>query len=313
MRAATIAAACLALASCSEEEVPTYRVATDEPAPEKVIEGNRPLRWKAPDDWETETPGELQIALYKVGESGNVSVSKFPGDAGGIPANVNRWREEIGLPPSPDPGGQVISLEAGGSRAMWFELRGEDNSILAAIVPVNDETWFFKLTTPGSALENIRPAFMELLKSIEIGEKPVPPRISLEVPQGWEKQPATDMRAASFRIPSPDGIDGDVSVIPLPGDGGSDLENVNRWRAQLRLPPTESDIGQSVKGESGDFLLTRMVSAESLFSDNRKGAITTAILRKNGFTWFFKIAGEAEMVRAQDRTFESFVSSAIFP
>ena len=313
------------LSSCSKKETLTYRIA-EEKSEEKVIvepsepSEDRPLRWEAPEDWVEETPGQLQTALYNVPSGGSVFVSKFPGDSGGIPANVNRWRQQIGLPPTDAPDGEIIALEAGDSRAMWFELRGSEQSILAAIVPVDDSTWFFKFSAPSSSLDAGRSAFMGLLKSIEIGEKhtpPTPPGISLIVPEGWEKQPASAMRAASFRIPSTTGIDGDVSVIPLPGDAGSDLENVNRWRAQLRLPPLESEtdpaLGKMEQGESGEFLLTTITSTEPLFSENRHGAITTAILRKDGFTWFFKIAGEAESLQANREKFEEFVRSAIFP
>ena len=321
-----IAAICVAFASCSKKDIPTYRVAAEEAEEVSVSVGepassiDRPLRWKAPEEWVEETPGQFQTALYRVESGGSVSISKFPGDSGGIPANVNRWRKQIGLEPTDEPSGEIIALEAGDSRAMWFELHGSEESILAAIVPVDDATWFFKFTASSSSLDTGRSAFMGLLKSIEIGEKhtpPTPPGISLEVPEGWEKLPASAMRAASFRIPSSSGIDGDVSVIPLPGDAGSDLENVNRWRAQLRLPPLGSDsdpaIGKTEQGDSGEFLLTHMISEEPLFSDKRHGAITTAILRKGGFTWFFKIAGEDETLQTNRDKFDAFVRSAVIP
>jgi hypothetical protein len=44
------------------------------------------------------------------------------------------------------------------------------------------------------------------------------------------------MRVASFRVTGKDGKQADVSVIPLPGLAGSDLDNVNRWRGQVGLP-----------------------------------------------------------------------------
>ncbi len=303
--------------------MPTYRVASDEetPAQQQEPEIRQPLRWKAPEDWKVETPGQFQAALYRLASGSSVSISKFPGDAGGIPANVNRWRKQIGLEPTEQPGGDIIALEAGDSRAKWFELSGETESILAAIIPVGEDTWFFKLSSANDALEAGRPGFISLLKSIEIGNKPEAletPGINLEVPEGWEKIPSEGMRVASFRIPSTiaeNGIDGDVSVIPLQGDGGTDLENVNRWRAQLRLPPLESAsdpaIGETKTAQSGPYLLTHMVSKETLFSADRHGAISTAILRKGNFTWFFKIAGEAEMIRANREKFESFVRTAI--
>jgi hypothetical protein len=134
-------------------------------------------------------------------------------------------------------------------------------------------------------------------------------------PETWVKLEDA-ARFASYRIPasSPDGIDGDVSVIPLPGDGGTTLEKVNLWRAQLRLPPLERDddpaLGETTRSPAGTITLTHMVSAVPLFSKDRHGAISAAILRTGEVTWFFKIAGEAGMVAANRAKFVEFVRTA---
>ena len=37
----------------------------------------------------------------------------------------------------------------------------------------------------------------------------------------------------------------DVSVIPLPGMAGRDIDNVNRWRGQVGLAPvSEGELGK---------------------------------------------------------------------
>jgi len=314
----------LGLASCSEEEkVPTYRVATDNavavPTPESH-KGSRPLRWQAPEEWAEEAPGQFQDALYRLSPETTVAVSSFPGDGGGVISNVNRWRKQIGLQPQADVGGQVIVLEEGESEAKWFELKGERKSILAAIIPLDDKTWFFKLSSPTSELDAARSGFESLLKSVQIGSKATPPakpKVELNVPDDWEKSEGSPMRVASFRIPAKEGVEGDVSVIPIPGDVGTTLENVNRWRDQLRLPPLESAddpaLGREEEGSHGSILFTHMVSDETLFSNDRHGAISTAIVKVGDITWFFKMAGEAESLRAHRKSFEEFVRSAAFP
>jgi hypothetical protein len=309
------------MVSCSEKETPTYRVARDEPEAAPAMEGEkvaRPLRWHAPDEWQEQTPGQFQTALYRIAPGITVSVSSFPGDGGGMAANVNRWRKQVGLEPSAEVGGEIIALEEGGPQARWFDLRGAEQSILAAIIPLDSETWFFKFNSPTVAVETARPGFDRLLKSIEIGSKttqpPAPgkPRIKLDVPEGWEKSEGEAVRAASFTIPATDGIPGDVSVIPVPGDGGTTLENVNLWRAQLRLPPLEKDDDPALGETSGNIIFTHMVSDQPLFSRDRHGAITTAIVRAGEVTWFFKMAGEAETISRNREVFEEFVRSAAF-
>src|ERR1051326_1691120 len=59
------------------------------------------------------------------------------------------------------------------------------------------------------------------------------------VPAGWEQQPASGMRVGSFAV-NKDGQRADVSIIPLAGISGSELDNVNRWRGQVGLPPVDA-------------------------------------------------------------------------
>lgn len=45
----------------------------------------------------------MRLATYEMqGPSGpiEVAISRFPGDVGGMLANVNRWRGQVGLPPT---------------------------------------------------------------------------------------------------------------------------------------------------------------------------------------------------------------------
>ncbi len=322
MKPLSFAVLSLALLSCTEEkEIPTFRIAAagseTTPAPPE-IKPPRPLRWIAPETWEEQTPGPFQIALYRIAPGITAAVSKFPGDAGGIAANVNRWREQVGLAPSLETGGELIALEIGASQARWFEFKGAEQSILAAIIPVDRETWFFKLDSSTAALETARPGFMDLLKSIEIGSaaEAETPGIDLQAPTTWVKHDGGEKRFASFRIPAsgPNGIDGDVSVIPLPGGGGTALATVNLWRAQLHLPPLEKDddpaLGETTRSPAGTLTLTHIVSAEPLFSKDRHAAISAAILRTGKVTWCFKIAGEAGMVAANRAKFVEFVRTA---
>jgi hypothetical protein len=328
MRHLTFALFAISLLSCkAKKEIPTFRIvdpnetATNEttvttPAPQS--KQPRPLRWVAPETWEEQTPGQFQIALYRIAPNVTAAVSQFPGDAGGMLANVNRWREQVGLPPANEIGGDTIALEDGKSEARWFEFKGVERTILAAIIPVDGVTWFFKLDSSTVALETARPGFMDLLKSIEIGSSAATtmPIIDLQTPDGWLKRDGDKLRFASYAIAdsSPYGIEGDVSVIPLPGDGGTTLANVNLWRTQLRLAPLEKEddpaLGETSSHPNGTITIIHMKSTEPLFSNDRYGAISAAILRTGKVTWFFKIAGEANMISAQRAKFVDFVRSA---
>ena len=94
------------LVSCKDDEIRTYRVATDStvetpalPAVEKP-EPETPAQsvvWQAPEDWKEEKAGQFLTAAYALPGGGRVTVSKLAGDGGGLAANLNRWRGQVGL------------------------------------------------------------------------------------------------------------------------------------------------------------------------------------------------------------------------
>ena len=221
-----------------------------------------------------------------------------------------------------------MATESDGVTAQLFKLEGEKESILASIISLPSETWFFKLNTLTSELDEIREPFTTFLTSVHFGSATAPPAtasilapeqpgIGLDVPDGWKKSEGSSMRVASFSIPGNGGPDGDVSVIPLGGDSGTIFENVNRWRGQLRLPDLESDedpaLGNNLDGVSGPVFITHMVSEEALFEDKKLGAMSTGVIKKGDTTWFFKLLGEAELIAKNREKFEAFVLSAKIP
>jgi hypothetical protein len=123
------------------------------------------------------------------------------------------------------------------------------------------------------------------------------------------------MRAASFRVAGKDGKQADVSVIPLPGLAGSDLDNVNRWRGQVGLPSvTEAELAKlaqpvEIAGQSASLY----EQAGSNAGSGNKTNILAAITRRDGTAWFFKMTGEAALVTEQKPAFIEFLKSVSFP
>jgi len=124
------------------------------------------------------------------------------------------------------------------------------------------------------------------------------------------------MRAANFTIEGGDQGAADLAVIPLPGTGGSDLDLVNLWRGQLGLAPIEvaqlashtdetSVAGQAVK-------LFRIVGSEDTQSPGATNQILVAALRRDGFTWFFKMAGPQALVSTQTEALKGFLGQVEF-
>lgn len=328
-------------ASCGDEEIRTYKVATDTPAdiatataeeaPHDHAAQSDNVTWQAQPGWEQEGASQFLTAGYKLPDGGRVTVSRLGGDGGGLAANVNRWRGQVGMKPVPEEelGGHPVTVPGSEREMLLYNLSPESlaadaDGILAAVLPLESETWYFKFTAPTAVLKEKGGVFMDFLRTIRIAgmeEAPAPqqepgtPGIRVTAPEGWEKSEGSAMRAASFSITGEDGATADVSVIPLPGESGSVLDNVNRWRNQLQLPPIASAedpaLGTKIEGPAGEFFLSHMVSTEAV-TDGKKSAISAAILAKPGKNWFFKITGEAALVEANREKFEAFVRSATF-
>lgn len=337
---------CLAICSCKNEEIRTYRVAVEPEAeaPPKPDTGGHDhaahsdsVTWRALPDWKMEEAGKFLSAAYTVPELGRLTVSKLGGDGGGLAANVNRWRGQVNMQELPEEKvtGQPMPVTGSSHEMLLFNLNPDDapadaEGIFAAVLPLGSETWYFKLTGPSAKLrESGGEVFMAFLSDVRIaGEEqavpsapsaPAPPRvpkINVTAPEGWEESQGSAMRVASFAIKGEDGATADVSVIPLPGDSGSVLENVNRWRGQVQLPPLagadDPALGVEMDGAAGKLFVTHMVSEEAVL-DGKKAAISTAILKAEGVTWFFKVTGEASLVEMNREKFENFARTAAFP
>jgi hypothetical protein len=141
------------------------------------------------------------------------------------------------------------------------------------------------------------------------------PRIQYKRPGDWQEAPPGEMRAASFRVAGKDGKQADVSVVPLPGLAGSDLDNVNRWRGQVGQPAvSEAELAKlaqpvEVAGQSAS--LYEQAGANPGSGD--KTRILAAITRRDGVAWFFKMTGEDDLVVQQKPAFIEFLKSVSFP
>ncbi|MCX6938033.1 MAG: hypothetical protein NTU80_09080 [Verrucomicrobia bacterium] len=201
-----IACSLLTLTACRRDEVRTYTVAkspepaTATPASSLPAPGSPPpapvspaagasmantavttasgpgLVWTAPAHWQAGPERPMRKATFFVpGEAGakaELSVTAFPGDVGGNLANVNRWRQQIGLPAlgADQLGGALQHLHVGDFHVDVAELVGPGappaKRVLGAIVPHAGATWFFKLDGPDTLVAQEKPAFLAFLKTL---------------------------------------------------------------------------------------------------------------------------------------------------
>ena len=65
----------------------------------KIGQGNPPFSWVKPSSWKEESQSSMRVANFSFGPNslGQCYFTVLPGGGGGLLANVNRWRKQMGL------------------------------------------------------------------------------------------------------------------------------------------------------------------------------------------------------------------------
>jgi hypothetical protein len=134
---------------------------------------------KAPPHWQRQPPGPMRKASFVVQEADgakvDISVTSFSSESGGLLANINRWRGQLGLDPVDAEllESTIQRRNLGGREFVIVDFVNEESAadkkqrIVGAILPASDETWFFKMTGGDAVTAAQKPAFLGVLESVE--------------------------------------------------------------------------------------------------------------------------------------------------
>lgn len=141
-----------------------------------VPTGGDSLTWTAPAAWTAMPDRPMRKATYALkgadGTAADLAITAFPGDTGGLLANVNRWRSQISLPSidAHQLDAHVVHLDIGALHVDFVEFSGTASGaptrLLGAVVPHGGETWFFKLVGPDTLVAGEKAAFLEFLRTV---------------------------------------------------------------------------------------------------------------------------------------------------
>ena len=97
-----------------------------------------------------------------------VAVTKFPGSVGGMLMNINRWRQQVGLPEIAEISEQPVEpRDVAGGNAEVLDLVGPTGrSMSVYIVPRGAMTWFLKMDGKTEQVDAQRAAFDEFMASV---------------------------------------------------------------------------------------------------------------------------------------------------
>jgi hypothetical protein len=289
-----------------------------------------------PPDWEPQPLSQMRQASFLVkGDNGavtDISFVSLGAAAGNVLENVNRWLSQLGQPPMTEQQlGQVAQrLTTSLGDVTIVDLEGlpnggdpnKDGRIIAAMLTSENSTLFFKARGNAALTEAQKPEFIKWVaavcnsqgpgKSAQTAampaEAPGAPHIKWTTPQTWTEVPPSSMRYASFTAPAGNGAKIDISIATFAGEGGSDADNVNRWRQQLELPPIDAAaVGLQIaplKSGSGNFTTIDIAGANA--------RTIAAWTRHDGRVWFFKATGPNAAIEKEKPNFVKFVQSVRF-
>jgi hypothetical protein len=289
-----------------------------------------------PASWEPQPLSQMRQASFLVkGDNGalvDISLVSLGTAAGNVLDNVNRWLDQLGQAPiSEQQLGKVAQrLTTSLGDVMVVDLAGvakdadpaKDGRIIAAMATTGGSTLFFKMRGNAALAEAQKPDFIKWVaavcnaqsetKSAPMAAMPgrdsAPPQIKWKTPEGWTEVPPSAMRYASFSAPAADGGNIDISIVTFAGDGGSDVDNVNRWRGQIGLEPADEKAVNSqvapLKTPDTAFSLTDIAGANA--------RTIAAWARREGRVWFFKMTGPNSAIEKEKPNFVKFVESIRF-
>lgn len=132
------------------------------------------LHYTAPEGWQS-VPANREFgqeAAFRISDgdrTANMSVSTAGGN---LLQNINRWREQVGLPEvGPNELPKLIQkVRVGGASADYVDLVGPEAAggkrTLGAILSRDGRTWFFKLHGPAGLVEKEKSRFEQFLASV---------------------------------------------------------------------------------------------------------------------------------------------------
>ena len=138
-------------------------------------------QWTVPADWQEGKASSMRRATFLAkgadGQTAEIVVSVFPGDVGGLLANINRWRGQIGLGPvAPDEiSGITSDLVIGGTKATVVDFKadtaapGKTQPLRMVVVTISraGNSWFFKMTGDAPLVAAQKETFLQFVKSVK--------------------------------------------------------------------------------------------------------------------------------------------------
>ena len=250
------------------------------------------IDWTLPTGWQRLPGSEMRYATLVLNGQPplDMSVTKLPIQPGidlidQVLANINRWRGQLSLAPidTSDLSRESQKLTIGNTEAYWVNLLG---------------------TAIPKALPMAAPHPPVTRREEPPQSEPPSDIPKFEKPAEWAAAPAAMFAKVSLQV-----IEGDAKVaITVTAARGNPVDNVNRWRGQLKLEPIAEDklMETAKKVEVGK------LSGDLYELTNGERTILGVIVQDGDQMWFVKLDGNSKLAEREHARFEGFLKSLQF-
>ncbi len=147
---------------------------------------------------------------------------------------------------------QVSKADAGKDRSSSAAAQAKEQRMLAAIIPADNDAWFFKFRDVPEKVERHDHEFRQIVESFDVADG----RPEWKLADGWTERKAQDGFTFVRLVNEDEGLEATVTRLTGAPSGDADAwqdyvqVNVNRWRRQLTLGEQEWDEMQADLEES---------------------------------------------------------------
>jgi hypothetical protein len=141
---------------------------------------NDQVSWTAPEGWEKAPDRPMRSVTFKTPDGAETYVSVLSGMAGGAMANINRWRNQMGIEQviSAEDVDKLPKIEVLGKQCPIVELSGEfrgmdgtpqpGSMLLGTVCDLPTQTVFVKMTGPEAAVKANKDKFIAFSQSLAL-------------------------------------------------------------------------------------------------------------------------------------------------
>ncbi len=300
--------------------------------------------FETPEGWSKASPTSLRQVNFTIGDTGQCYLTVLGGTGGGLTANINRWRKQMGLEPASEDdvmalpkttllGHEGVAVDLKGTFAGMGGNAQEGYRLLGRLAIANGKAYFVKMTGPADLVGKEEGRFNQFCDSLKedpqamiaaahasagvSGTAPgLPPvggfnsmDLKWDAPEGWEQAPDRPMRLVTYKVG-----DAECYIALLSGGAGGVDANINRWRRQMGQPAlSKVELAAlpklTVLGREAPMVEITGEYIGMGETRNANAGMLGLVCPLEGQTLFVKMVGPAEVLAGQTEQFKAFCTS----